>query len=881
MKTLAALVTIVLMNVLTVSANMRDVWVTDTSSDGYFPVKAGGVQSSICYDSDEDPAVTRAVKDLGKDIYRVTGSTPRLIGDGNLSRYPIIVGTVGKSRLLDHLDDKCDLGLDSVKGKWECFRVKVVDNPAPGVDRALVIAGSDRRGTIYGIYEFSRQLGVSPWHWWLDAPVRTLREAYVRPIDFCSGEPKVKYRGVFINDEFPSMTSWARKRFGGMNSEMYVHIYELLLRLKANTLWPAMWGSFKEYKPLIPIYKDEDGLFEGNCFNEDDPDNPRLANEYGIIIGTSHHEPMQRSQQEWIRHRQDYGNGEWNYLTNRKGIEKFFREGIANSVGYDNLVTIGMRGDEDRPMTDAGSAEANFRTMQNIIKRQREIIEDVTGRPAAETPQVWTLYSEVLDYYDDGMSIPDDVIIVFCDDNYGDVRRLPPVGRPHHPGGYGMYYHVSYYGAPRACKWLHTSQLQHMWEQLKLTADYGVDKFWILNMGGLKPHEIAIDFFTELAWEGPDKYTAGSMMDYTRDFCASVLGEDVSAEAARLIDGYNKCAARISPEMLSDTTYCIPSGEYRSVVDELMALEAKAYRLKERISPAGADCYTQLVLFPIQALANLYELNYSVAMNRKLYAERDARCNDWADLAERCYQRDSMLCKHFNEELAGGKWHHMMDQVHIGYERWHAPQFNVMPQVYRLDPRQEAEGGYVFDHNGGVVSIEAEHYYDKRCAGGLEWTVIPGYGYTLSGLTLYPCTSVPSKDAVLEYRMELPATLDDAEVTVVTKSTMPFLKHPHRIAVRVDDGEEQIIEINRDLDWEHKYDLMYPTGASRVIVKSIRTKIGEGIAGNHRLRVRPLDPGVVFHKFVVAPAGHMDKSRLKPIESPYRRVAAERLAMEK
>ena len=199
-----------------------------------------------------------------------------------------------------------------------------------------------------------------------------------------------------------------------------------------------MWGSFKEYKPLIPILKDENGMYEGNCFNEDDPENPRLANEYGIIMGTSHHEPMMRSQQEWIRHKKNYGNADWNWQTNRKAISRFFSEGIENTKNYENLVTIGMRGDEDRPMTDAGSREANFRQMEEIIAAQRQMIAKATGKPASETPQVWTLYSEVLDYYDQGLKVPDDVIVMLCDDNFGHVRRLPYLGKEKHKGGYGM-----------------------------------------------------------------------------------------------------------------------------------------------------------------------------------------------------------------------------------------------------------------------------------------------------------------------------------------------------------------------------------------------------------------------------------------------------------
>jgi hypothetical protein len=287
--------------------------------------------ASIQYDENEYKGVVRAIGDLQNDIDSVTGCKPGILTSGSSAGYEIIIGTVGKSRLIDQLIASKKLNAKDLKGKWESFVMATIKDPKPGVKQCLVIAGSDKRGTIYGVYEFSRQLGVSPWYWWADVPARKRSSVYVAAGRYASGEPKVKYRGIFINDENPCMQRWAREKFDGMNSKMYTRMYELLLRLNANLLWPGMWGSFKEYKPLIPLLKNEDGSYEGNSFNDDDPDNPRLADEYGIIMGTSHHEPMQRSQQEWIRNKNKYGNGEWNYVTNKAGIQQFFRDGIAHT----------------------------------------------------------------------------------------------------------------------------------------------------------------------------------------------------------------------------------------------------------------------------------------------------------------------------------------------------------------------------------------------------------------------------------------------------------------------------------------------------------------------------------------------------------------------
>lgn len=858
------------------AANGNTVSVAFASSDDAFPVVSSSVTAQIYLDEKEMQGVKRAVEDLRNDIYRVTGKSPRVCCNGEWPvSYPILIGTYGKGEVVTKLAKKGVINEKALKGKWESYVIKTINHPMKGVDKALVIAGSDMRGTIYGIYELSKQMGVSPWYWWADVPVAKHNGIFVRPCQVESGEPKVKYRGLFINDEFPCMTTWARNKFGGMNSKMYAHVFELLLRLKANCLWPAMWGSFKEYKPLVPILKDENGMYEGNCFNEDDPENARLANEYGIVMGTSHHEPMMRSQQEWIRHKKNYGNADWNWQTNKKAISRFFTEGIQKAKNYENLVTIGMRGDEDRPMTDAGGREANFRQMEEIIAEQRKIIAETTGKPANQTPQVWTLYSEVLDYYDQGLKVPDDVIVMLCDDNFGHVRRLPYLEKEKHPGGYGMYYHVGYYGAPRASKWLTMSTITEMWEQLQATYQYGVDKLWMLNVGDIKPHEFAIDFFMDMAWN-PDQFDANNLRAYAECFCGLQFGDAYAKDIAELLLDYGRYSSRISAEMLNDQTYNLQSGEFKAVRDEFLALEAKALRLEPLMDETQKDAYQELVLYPIQGMANLYDMYYSLAKNKQLYADGDLEANRWADNVEKCFVRDSLLCRHYNQKIAGGKWNHMMDQVHIGYTEWHAPRYNVMPKVYRLNGDAQAilTKGFVFTEKGKMVSIEAQHVNDYQNAASASWKVIPGLGRTLSGVVLYPYTQAVT-GAYLDYQFKFTSRLDSVDVYLTVAAVMPFLKGGHQVAISLDGGKEVIINLNQNLNWEHKYDLMYPTAASRVIEKKVTLEIGKTITtdgknqATHVLRVRPLQPGIVFEKLQVDGGGYVP-SRLGMPESPYR-----------
>ena len=507
--------------------------VESASSASAFPVAADGEAGDLWYDAGDFKGVVRAIGDLQADIEQVTGCRPALSIGKTASRRPVIIGTLGNSRLIDSLVAAGKLDVSDLQGKWESYVIVTIDKPGTGIEQALVIAGSDQRGTIYGIYELSEQLGVSPWYWWADVPPKPRSAAYVVPGRYASGEPRVKYRGIFINDEEPCLGAWSRSTFGGINSQMYGHLFELILRLRGNYLWPAMWGK---------------------AFNEDDPLNPKLADEYGIVMGTSHHEPMMRAQKEWGLHRKEYGNGEWNYLTNSQGLQRFWRDGLERNKAYENIITMGMRGDGDMPMDNAGSADENFRLLERIMDDQRRIIADVTGRPANETPQIWALYSEVLEYYDRGIKIPDDMIVLLCDDNWGDVRRLPELGEKRHPGGYGMYYHVDLHGAPRAYQWLNMTQIPHMWEQLQLTYNYGVDRIWILNVGDLKPNEYPMDFFLRMAWE-PNAFTSENLGDYARGFCAQQFGGDQAAEAARILETACKYNSRVTAEMLDAKTY--------------------------------------------------------------------------------------------------------------------------------------------------------------------------------------------------------------------------------------------------------------------------------------------------------------------------------------
>ncbi len=653
----------------TVSTIEREPYVSSEMIPGSFILSASATSVPLCISSHDFLGVLRAAKDLAGDIERVTNAKPRLITDSILSSKEIVVvGTIGKNPRIDNLISQKKINVEGIAGKWETFLIQVVEKPFTGVDRALVIAGSDKRGTIFGIYDLSAQIGVSPWYWWADVPVRHRASLYVLPGRHTQGEPAVKYRGIFINDEAPSLSGWAAEKFGGFNSSFYAHVFELILRLKGNYLWPAMWG---------------------NAFYDDDTLNPRLADEYGVVIGTSHHEPMMRAQIEWHR----YGSGPWNYEKNENVLRDFWTKGIKRMESYESVVTIGMRGDGDMPMT-VGS---NIALLEKIVKDQRDILGTVTGKDVTTIPQDWALYKEVQDYYDKGMRVPDDVTLLLCDDNWGNIRKLPKLDNKPRTGGYGIYYHYDYVGGPRNYKWLNTNQIERAWEQMHLAYAYGARQIWIVNVGDIKPMEYPIQFFLDYAWN-PDALPAERLSDYTRRWAEQQFGNEHAAEIADIMATYTKFNARRKPELLSPETYSLVDyREAETVVADYNALAEKAQHIYDALSPESKDAFYQLVLHPVLACSNLNELYVTVAKNRLYAREGRAATNSLAQKAQELFDKDSAISYYFNKVMAGGKWDHMMDQTHIGYTYWQQPDKNALPEVKRIEVPAAAEMGVALE----------------------------------------------------------------------------------------------------------------------------------------------------------------------------------------
>ena len=796
---------------------LSQMWAADVFVDferGDWQLNAGG-RVTIFVAPDEERGVMRAAQSLKTDLERVCGARVEFVEKAADAR--IVAGTAGKLKMYKK----------ELAGKNEQYMLDARDGQ-------LSIVGSDRRAAIFGIYELSRQIGVSPWYFWADAPVARHDAIYINNGVRTDGEPAVKWRGLFLNDEAPCLTSWVKNTYGTDYGDhrFYERVFELLLRLKGNMLWPAMWGW---------------------AFYADDPENSRLADEMGIMMGTSHHEPMARNHQEYARHRSEWGA--WNYQTNQQGLDRFFREGIERMKGTDDIVTIGMRGDGDEAM----GKDTDTKLMDRIVSNQRKIIQQVTGRPAKETPQVWALYKEVQDYYDAGFRVPDDVTMLVCDDNWGNIRRVPNAEERKHRGGWGIYYHVDYVGAPRNTKWLNVTQTQQMFEQLSLGYDFGIEKMWILNVGDLKPMEYPIQLFMDMAWS-PKRYSLQTLTDHTRSFFASVLGDAIAAEAADIYNRNCQYMARVTPEMLDARTYNVATGEWKQVADDYQRLELRALRLFDQVAPDARDFYRQLLLFPVQAMANLYDMYYAQAMNLHLAAQNDPDANEWGERVSQCFRRDSLLCLAYNKEIADGKWDGMMTQKHIGYRSWNDNfRRDLLPRTSSVAvSNTSAAGGYQFQHSQGFVAMEVEHFFTAQAEGKTQWTVYPYYGRTRSAVALTPYTE-PVGQAAITYRFTLPKDCPSTvKVHVVVKSTLDFLSvGGHEYSVILDGSAPQTVNFNKTLvdRQPYQYSVFYPTIARRVVESTVEMPVLQGSEW-HELKLQPRHPGIVFEKIVVDFGGY-------------------------
>jgi len=623
-----------------------------------FPLAAEDKAADVFVDENDWKVARIAACDLALDIQRVTGRKPAVKHTpAELSEYAVLIGTLGKSPVIDRLAAAGRLEVDDIQGRWETSVIVPVADPLPAVKQALVIAGSDRRGTAYGVYELSRRIGVSPWYWWADVTPRHRETLYLAPDRVRLGPPAVKYRGIFINDEMWGIRPWASGNFApeegqGLGPKTYARIFELLLRLRANYLWPAM------HRGTIPF----------NYY----PRNKLVADDYAIVMGSSHIEPMLRNNiygAEWDQE----GSGEWNYRTNRRAIYDYWERRIETNGRFENVYTLGMRGQDDEPMKAGRNAQEKIELLEQIFRDQREILRKHVDPDLSKVAQVFIPYTEVLGIYDAGLKVPDDVTICWPDDNFGYIRRLPTPEEQARRGGSGIYYHIQWLnGATTAYTWLNTTPPALIFEEMSKAWQYGARRLWVLNVGDIKPGEIGMEFFLQMAWD-PQRRQPETLRNFLAEWAARDIDPRFAPQIAAIMEEYFRLGFARRPEHLVQYRSGMPlqyswfshqhyNDEAQQRLDRYARIAQCAERIYGQLPRERRDAFFQLVLYPVQCAALMNQKIIYADKSMRYGAAGRASAGEYAKKARAASARIIELTEHYNTGLvtAGAKWNYMM-----------------------------------------------------------------------------------------------------------------------------------------------------------------------------------------------------------------------------
>ena len=648
----------------------------------------------ICLEQSAFPGVIRVTEKVAHDVELVSGKKPQILVEKEIPEtlessgedWTIIAATKGKSSFLKKLEEAGSAELKELEQKRECYAWIFPEIKNRTKSNLLVIAGSDKRGTIYGLFHLSEMLGVSPFVDWCGLMPPKQEKIELREDMACiSKEPSVRYRGFFINDEWPAFGNWCNHNFGGFNAKAYDHVFELLLRLKGNYLWPAMWSA--------RFADDGPGLL-----------NAELADEYGIIMGMSHHEPCLRQGEEYkyLRGKNSVYGDAWNFRTNREGITKFWEDGLKRSGKFENVITVGMRGEADTAiMGKNATLEDNIQLLRDVLKTQKKLIQEHVNPDLTRVPRMIALYKEVEEFfYGDektkglmGAEELEDVILMLCDDNYGNLRTLPTEEMRKHAGGYGMYYHLDYHGWPVSYEWINSSYLPKIWEQMSMAYDFGVRELWMVNVGDIATQEFPLSFFLDMAYDF-DRWGSRALnctQEYTRKWVRQQFGsveEETQDTIADILEQYTKIIHRRRPEALNPETYHpVQEKESSRIFEEAEQLLKKlqdVYETIEKTNPQNLSAFIALVYYPAFGTMNLVKMQILAGWNH-YYANLGAVCaNDYGDEVERCMEQDRKAVEMYHQ-MDQGRWYGMGMSQHIGFTHWNEDECRN-PVVMRVIP---------------------------------------------------------------------------------------------------------------------------------------------------------------------------------------------------
>jgi len=612
--------------------------------------------AAILYDASDAAVVKRAAELFAADVEAVTGRYPRVTSAAGETGPAVIVGTVGGSALIRRLAEAGKIDTAPLEGAWERYLIQTVANPLPGIRKALVIAGSDRRGAAYGLFTLSELIGVSPWYWWADVPVKKHAALHVDAPPTYSQTPSVRYRGIFLNDEDWGLTPWASQTFeperGNIGPRTYAKVCELLLRLKANYLAPAMHPVSTSFNQI--------------------PENKLVADTFAIVMGSTHCEPLLlNTASEWDTKTM----GPWNYDKNKEGINRVLTQRVRENSPYENVYTLALRGLHDGAMSTTLPMHEKVRMLQQALLDQRRILAENIDRPVETVPQAFTPYKEVLEIYSNGLELPDDITIVWPDDNYGYMKRLSGVREQRRTGRSGVYYHVSYLGVPHSYLWFSTTPPSLMYEELRKAYDTTADRLWLVNCGDLKGSEMQVSLFLDMAWN-IGRFTADNVVTYPARWLAGIFGEAyydrleaMTREHLRLAFprkpeymgwGYHWNRFDHNCEQLTDTDFSFTNyDEAQRRLEAYRQLGARAEALLHEIGDEARPAFYQLVYYPLRGAELMNRMTLGGQRNRWYARQGRAATNAVRDEVQRCYDSLQVITRGYNS-LLGGKWNHMM-----------------------------------------------------------------------------------------------------------------------------------------------------------------------------------------------------------------------------
>lgn len=802
-------------------------------------------KATVVFDKDDWNVVRNAARLFASDINLVTEKEITLQNDLPTEGDIVLIGTIGKSKWIDQLAADKKINVSAIKNGWEQFIITTLEHPFKGVDKALVIAGSDRRGTAYGVFSVSEAIGVSPWYWWADVPVVHQDKLFVKA-GYRSETPSIKYRGIFINDEDWGMKPWSEKNFekelGDIGPKTYAKVCELILRLKGNMLAPAMHtctGPFYSY-----------------------PDSKKVADEYGIMITTSHCEPLlfnNASLKEWDSSR----DGDWNYKENRETIYNKLDNRVKEASPYENIYTLAMRGLHDAGMRGNLSDQEKVQVLAQAIRDQREILTRHIDRPIQDIPQIFIPYKEALDLYELGLEVPDDVTLVWVDDNYGYIKRLSNPEEQKRSGRAGVYYHTSYLGAPHDYLWLNTTPPVLMYEELKKAYDTGADRYWLLNVGDIKPMELATSTFFEMAWDF-DRFNYDNVNKHQAALLGKIFGSQYIREFQDLLDEYYRLAWSRKPEFmgwerewdeperekLQDTDFSFENhNDARYRIADYRELSDKSAALWKQLPETYRPAFFEMFAYPAMASYQMNRKFLMAQLNHELLKKNDIAGANWAALeSQTAYDSIQALNKIYNTQL-DGKWNYMMD-IAPGF----CARYQGMPDVtvtkgtlarevdIRPQPEQDkVEGFKVLDLADYKEQTTNQHTLRLIKGLGYDWKCIQ------LGEATEPSVDPKSKEApYFEYELgEIPAS----EITVIVHA-IPFFPlyqgKSNCFGVSVDNSDVKVFEqICKEYSLEWK---------NRVLQNGIEYKTTFPIdpsAKQHRLRLSCGDPGAMIQRIII------------------------------